>query len=263
MWKKVTILSLGVFLTFCASSSAQLAFPGADGAGKNTAGGRTGTVYEVTNLDDSGTGSLRAAINATGKRIVVFRVSGTIELASGLDIINPYITIAGQTAPGDGITLKNYPLNISASEVIVRYIRIRLNERKGTYGLRDVDCMHIETRGSNIIVDHCSFSWGIDETVSPQSPIPVWNPPDYYPGMDNLTVQWCILSNPLNKSVHTEGEHGKASLVYGCYKSRFSFHSFLLNSISLKVFPLTEHSWQSPNKTIKPFCNENAAGRFA
>ena len=107
----------------------------------------------------------------------------------------------------------------------MRYIRVRLGERKGEYGSRDNDCMHIQVRGSNIIVDHCSFSWGIDETLSPQGDAPVIIPPYVNnPTMDNLTVQWCILSNPLNKSVHTEGEHGKATLAYGCHKGRFSFH---------------------------------------
>jgi len=225
MKKVVSLLISAVFSFFCLSAEAVVpAFPGADGAGKYAKGGRGGNVVEVTNLDDSGTGSLRWALDNTANpppKIIVFRVSGTIELQSTLNVAAPYITIAGQTAPGDGITLKNFPLNILSPETIVRFIRVRMGERKGTYGNRDNDCMHIEARGKNIIVDHCSFSWGIDETVSPQSLIPI---NEYLPNMDNLTVQWCILSNPLNKSVHTEGEHGKATLGYGCYKSRWSFH---------------------------------------
>jgi pectate lyase len=137
------------------------AFPGAEGYGARTRGGRGGTVIAVNNLDDSGRGSLRAAVEAEGPRIVVFRVSGMIRLASPLAIRHPYITIAGQTAPGDGITLRDHELQISASEVIIRYIRLRPGDEAG------VNADAITGRyNENIILDHVSTSWGTDEVLT-------------------------------------------------------------------------------------------------
>jgi pectate lyase len=166
------------------------AFPGAEGYGSLTRGGRGGKVYEVTNLNDSGEGSLRAAVEAEGPRTVIFRVSGTIDLKSGLRIKNPNITIAGQTAPGDGICIKRYPLMISANEVIVRYIRVRFGNESG----KDSDA--ISSRFTkNIIVDHVSASWSVDETMS-----------IYH--CENITVQWCIISESMFNSNHVKGAHG-------------------------------------------------------
>jgi pectate lyase len=136
------------------------AFPGAEGFGAYTMGGRGGNVYIVTNLNDDGAGSLRNAVEASGPRIVVFEISGTIELESRLRISNPYITIAGQTAPGDGICLKNYELDINTHDVIIRYLRVR----PGDPSQAENDAISI--RSSNVIVDHCSASWSIDEALS-------------------------------------------------------------------------------------------------
>lgn len=124
-------------------------FPGAEGHGSKTRGGRGGKVIAVTNLNDSGPGSLRAAVEAKGPRSVVFRVSGTIDLKSRLGISNPYITIAGQTAPGDGIAIKRCPLTIDADEVILRYLRLRLGDETGD----DVDALSSRYH-KNIMVDH-------------------------------------------------------------------------------------------------------------
>jgi len=137
------------------------AFPGADGFGRYARGGRGGAVIKVTNLQDSGVGSLRYAIEQKGSRTIIFEVSGTISLKSELKIKRGQITIAGQTARGDGITLRNFGLVISASEVIVRFIRSRPGNDMGV----ETDAISV-SRGTNIIIDHCSASWAIDETLS-------------------------------------------------------------------------------------------------
>ncbi|MBN2263946.1 MAG: pectate lyase, partial [Prolixibacteraceae bacterium] len=124
--KRLFILSVFVaFSCFTGSFAQQLAFPGAEGFGAYTKGGRGGKVLYVTNLNNDGPGSLRYAIEQTGPRTVVFAVSGVIDLTERLLIDNPYITIAGQTAPGDGICLRGETFRIEADEVIVRYLRVR------------------------------------------------------------------------------------------------------------------------------------------
>lgn len=166
------------------------AFPGAEGFGAYAKGGRGGDVYYVTNLNDSGPGSLRYGIStANGPRTIVFAVSGTIQLQSVLTINKPYITIAGQTAPGDGICLRDYSLNVSGThDVIVRGIRVRRGDVVVRATGRPTSSSGLDTvsisDSSDVIFDHCSLSWSCDEILGI-----VRN--------QNVTIQWCIISEPL------------------------------------------------------------------
>ena len=168
------------------------AFPGAEGFGMYTTGGRGGTVFHVTSLDDNGgAGTFRKGVESDAARIIVFDVSGTIHLRRALSIKGNK-TILGQTAPGDGICVADYPVDIKGSNVIIRYMRFRLGNKNVANhegdGLGAMDC-------NNIIVDHCSVSWSIDECLSVY-------------GGKNLTVQWCIASQSLKNAGHSKGAHG-------------------------------------------------------
>lgn len=208
-----------LFLAFCgllATSSVsaqelQPAFPGAEGFGRYVTGGRGGNVFHVTNLNDSGEGSLRWALSQAGIKTIVFDVSGTIELKSKLNIPSN-TTIAGQTAPGDGICVADYPCAINGNNVIVRYMRFRLgNDYVTTNGADGWDGFGALDK-NNYIIDHCSVSWSIDECLS-------------CIGGKNITVQWCISAQSLRHAGHTKGNHGYGGNWGG---SGASFHHNLM-----------------------------------
>jgi pectate lyase len=170
-----------------------IAFPGAEGFGKYATGGRDGKVIIVTNLNDDGEGSFRKAVSAKFSRIVVFALSGTIHLNSPLSIKGD-ITIAGQSAPGDGICLADFPVSLGGNNIVVRFIRFRMGDKNQKGGMVDGnggDDAFGGTHRSNIIIDHCSMSWSTDEVFS------------VYAG-DSTTLQWNIISEPLNYSYHFE-----------------------------------------------------------
>jgi len=222
-------LTFIVFMIYSANLNSQSripAFPGAEGFGMYSTGGRGGDVYHVTNLNDSGEGSLREGFkSANGPRTIVFDISGNIILKNALKIDKPNITIAGQTAPGDGITLSNNTLLVYANDIIVRYLRSRLGDQSGS----DVDAVSIN-KGSNIIFDHVSASWSEDETFSCQSG-----------SVDSVTVQWCMITESLRYSHHHKGSHGFGGIIGSL---RQSFHHNLY----------AHHSSRSPKVTGRRHC---------
>jgi hypothetical protein len=179
------------------------AFPGAWGGGMYSFGGRGGKVYAVTSLDDAGPGTFREACNAIGPRVVVFRVAGTIHLKNRVRIRAPYITIAGQTAPGDGICIRGATVCVDTHDVVIRHLRFR----RGETNVADRDDALGGNPVGNVVIDHCSASWGLDENLSMYRHM-------YRPkGADkelklptvNITIQWCISSEGLDTYAHAFG----------------------------------------------------------
>ncbi len=197
--------------SFAHAQSPTLAFPGAEGFGRFAKGGRGGRICEVTNRNDSGPGSFRACAEAQGPRIVVFRVGGTIDLRGPVVIQNPFLTIAGQTAPGDGIQIKGGGIILrNVDDVIVRYLRVRPGPNVANPSTSNA--FMVLGRSTNVIVDRSSFSWATDQNTA------IWDEPR------NVTFQWNIISEALHCSRHAEGCHSKGLLIGYAGTSDLSVH---------------------------------------
>jgi hypothetical protein len=240
-------------------------FPGAVGYGNKTVGGRGGTLYEVTNLNNSGPGSFREACEASGPRIVVFRTGGEIKLTGSIKISNPNITIAGQTAPGDGITIRGADIIIEASEVIIRGLRVRV----GTDVVRDWDGIAVISNRNpvnNVIIDHCSVSWAIDENFSTNGR----NAP-----VTNVTFSCNISSEGLNNpSLHSKGDYhamgmliNKSDVNYVSVVGNLFAHNRerqpkIGNGAIVEVVNNVVYNWENKGTDIAPEASADIIGNY-
>lgn len=238
---KKTLLTLlaAVFALVATAQDQAPAFPGAEGHGRYVTGGRasdgTTKVYHVTTLEDNTSGniqnSLRWALKQSGPRTIVFDVSGIIELKADLTI-NANTTIAGQTAPAPGITLRYYTVRPNGNNIIMRYIRIRRGEEKDVNEGADATWAR---NFKGLILDHCSFSWSIDEVAS------------YYDNRD-FTMQWCSVAEALNNAGHGKGAHGYGGIWGG---KQASFHHNLIAHVNNRAPRLNgaRYGWDGYDKT--------------
>ena len=206
--KKIVLLFSAFLFSITTMADDVPAFPGAEGHGRFVTGGRGGKVIHVTNLKDNGAGSFRNAVSGNSKKIVVFDVAGVISLNSNLNI-GANTTILGQTAPAPGITLRYYNVNPNGNNIVMRFIRIRRGQEKNINDGADASTARHFT---GIMLDHCSFSWSIDETAS------------FYDN-NNFTMQWCTIGESLVNAGHGKGAHGYGGIWGG---KLASFHHNLL-----------------------------------
>lgn len=212
MNNKKILTSMAAALMSAAALAQAPAFPGAEGHGRYVTGGRGGKVIHVTNLNDKGTGSFRAAVTGNSKKIIVFDVAGVIPLASDLNI-GANTTILGQTAPSPGITLRYYTVR-PEDNCIIRFIRLRRGQEKDINDGADATWQRNKT---GIIFDHCSFSWSIDEVAS------------FYDN-NNFTMQWCTVAESLTNPGHSKGAHGYGGIWGGKLASfHHNFVGHLMN----------------------------------
>lgn len=238
--KRILLLPL---LALAMTASAQApAFPGAEGHGRYVTGGRGGKVIHVTNLNDSGEGSLRAAVTQSGKKIVVFDVGGVIALKSDVKI-SANTTIEGQTAPYPGITLRYYTTHLNGDNIIVRFIRFRRGQEKNVNDGADT---FWGSKHTGIIIDHCSMSWSIDEVAS------------FYDN-NNFTLQWCMLGEALANAGHSKGAHSFGGIWGG---KLASFHHNYLGFMHNRTprFNGARYNWTgySSNKLYSTYNWKNA-----
>ena len=224
------LLLLFTSLFFGKDSFAQherpIAFPGAEGFGKHTVGGRGGKTLVVSNLHDDGPGSFRQAAQQKSKRIIVFAVAGTIHLESPLQI-EGNVTIAGHSAPGDGICIADHPVRLKGDQIILRYLRFRMGDKyqsqKGMVDGSGGDDALSGSKNNQLIIDHCSMSWSTDEVMSVY-------------GGDSTTLQWNVIAEPLNYSYHFETgdkdweNHGYGGIWGGAHLS--AHHNLFAHCIS-------------------------------
>lgn len=238
--KRIILLPL-LALAMAASAQAP-AFPGAEGHGRYVTGGRGGKVIHVTNLNDSGEGSLRAAVTQSGKKIVVFDVGGVIALKSDVKI-SANTTIEGQTAPYPGITLRYYTTHLNGDNIIVRFIRFRRGQEKNVNDGADT---FWGSKHTGIIIDHCSMSWSIDEVAS------------FYDN-NNFTLQWCMLGEALANAGHSKGAHSFGGIWGG---KLASFHHNYLGFMHNRTprFNGARYNWTgySSNKLYSTYNWKNA-----
>lgn len=227
---KKSLLTLAISFIASFAMAQAPAFPGAEGHGRYVTGGRGGNIVHVTNLNDSGTGSLRSAVSSSN-RIVVFDVGGIIELKSDLTI-KDNVTILGQTAPYPGITLRYYTVRPNGNNIIMRFIRIRRGEEKNVNDGADATWARNFT---GMILDHCSFSWSIDEIAS------------FYDNR-NFTMQWCTIGEALANPGHSKGEHSYGGIWGG---KDASFHHNFLCHMQNRVprFCGARYNWSGYDKT--------------